>query len=536
MSKVLVACYCRVSTKKEEQELSLENQAKFFAEYTEQNNMKIYKIYTDDGISAKSMTKRDGFNKMVSDAKKGLVQKILVKDISRFARNTLDFLGVIRSLKTAGIEVQFITANMTTLDSEFTLTILAAMAQEESANLSKRVKFSKQLSAKEGRVPSLVYGYDKVPKDRYGLTINETEAKVILRVFQLYVQEQRSSYQIARLLNEEGVPTKKGGKYKWSQTVICGILRNRLYIGEVCNGKSEVKDFITDTRVKYGEDSWIITQRPEFQIVPTELFERANQIRKSRSNSFHQFEDDGKTIRRCPSIKHPLSNLLVCANDNYSFRRRVRAYAPSGLVYTYWTCSKRDYGGSVCDNTVKVDEKMMQKAIAEFLISLFQNREAIYKRFQEKVSRELSARYENEYNIDSLRSEEKKLLSDRDKLMDLYLAEKLDQTALQERVIGIEKRLKEVETLIGVYDQCDKTSIDIEKCLVKLTERIDENLGDMMNNAFLKSIFDRFLVYPDGRVEAVIRLDMDTGESLTIPFGEFVDEKEIPLPKCAPDI
>lgn len=536
MNKILVACYCRVSTKKEEQELSLENQAKFFSEYTEQNNMEIHQIYTDDGISAKSMKKRDGFNKMVSDAKKGRVQKILVKDISRFARNTLDFLGVIRDLKAAGIEVQFITANMTTLDSEFTLTILAAMAQEESANLSKRVKFAKQLSAKEGRVPSLIYGYEKIPKDRYGLTINEVEAKVVLRVFKLYVYQQMSSYQIARLFNEEGVPTKKGGKYQWSQTVICNMLKNRLYIGEVCNGKSEVKDFITDTRVRYGEDSWIVTERPEFQIIPTELFEEANRIRLSRSNSFHQFEKDGKTIRQCPSIKHPLSNLLVCANDHYSFRRRVREYEPSGFVYTYWTCSKRDYGTQICDNKVKVDEAMMQKAIAEFLISLFQNRETIRRQFQEKVSKELNARYESEYNIESLRSEEKKLLSDRDKLMELYLAEAMDKVVLQQRVMGIEKRLKEVETLIRIYDQRDQASSDIEKCLVKLTERIDDNLGDMMNNAFLKSIFDKFLVYPDGKVEAVIKLDMDTGENMKIPFGEFVDEKEVPLPKCTPDI
>lgn len=110
MNKTIVACYCRVSTKKEEQILSLENQRKTFEEYVEKNNMEIYKVYVDNGVSAKSMKKRDGFNQMIRDAKAGDFSKILVKDISRFARNTKDFLEIIRDLKKNGVEVYFINA------------------------------------------------------------------------------------------------------------------------------------------------------------------------------------------------------------------------------------------------------------------------------------------------------------------------------------------------------------------------------------------------------------------------------------------
>lgn len=537
MEREKVACYCRVSTKKEEQAMSLENQQKIFIDYVKQNNLEMYRLYKDEGISAKSMKKRDDFNRMVRDAKKGLFSKILVKDVSRFARNTYDFLGVIRELKSLNIEVRFITANMTTYDSELMLTMMAAVAQEESANLSKRVKSSKQKSAQEGRVPGVVYGYDKAPKDRFKLTINEAEAKVVRRIFDLYVNEQMSSYKIASLLNEELIPTKKGGKYHWSQTVVCNILKNAIYIGQVCNRKSEVLDFMNDIRVRYEESEWIRVDRPELRIISDELFNRATEIRKSRSNAFSQFEvEDGKMKRKRPSIKYPLSNLLRCSNDNYAFRRRVRSYEPSGYEYTYWTCSKRDFGVTKCDNTIKVDEQQMERAIAGFLMQLFSNRTVIQERFKSKVSKELHRRYEEEYSIDSLLAEQKKLQANRDKLMDLYLEDDFDKEALKAKIIPIDNRLKEIEKIIRVYHEQDNVSMDIEKCLSDIIDRIDNHLGNLLDNAFIKSIFEKFLVYPDGKVIAYIKIDKDTGETMELPFCEIADENTVTVPKCTSDI
>lgn len=531
-----VACYCRVSTKKAEQEMSLENQQKFFEDYTKQNGMTIHQLYKDDGISAKSMKKRDDFNRMVSDAKKGLFAKILVKDVSRFARNTFDFLGVIRELKAAKIEVLFITANMTTYDSELMLTILAAVAQEESANLSRRVKFAKQQSSKEGRVPGMVYGYDKIPGDRYGLKINETEAKVVRRVFDLYINQQMSTYQIAALFNQEMVPTKRGGRYQWSQTVICGILKNRLYIGQVCNNKSEMKDFISGERVKYTESEWLVTERPEFRIISDEMFNQANAIRETRSNTYHQFEDDGKIKKKRVSTKYPLSNLLVCANDNYAFRRRTRDYEPSGYSYTYWTCSKRDYGVSVCDNSLKIDEKQMQRAIVEFLLRLHENKDIFLCKFKDSVSKELKQRYESEYKIVNLNDEQKKLEVNKAKLMDLYLMDGIDKESLRDKLVPIDNRLGQIKLAIKVFHEQGTVAVNIEKCLEKLMNRIDDHLGDMLDNGFLKSIFEKFLVYPDGRIVAFIRIDYDTGKVIEMPFGEFVDEKKIAVPNQTNDI
>ena len=121
---------------------------------------------------------------MMADAERGLFDMVVVKDISRFARNTVDLLESVRRLKTLGIEVQFLTANMTNMGgSEFVLTVMGALAQEESANMSKRVKFGKKMNAEKGRVPNIVYGYDKIKGEYFSLLINQEEAAVVRQIF-----------------------------------------------------------------------------------------------------------------------------------------------------------------------------------------------------------------------------------------------------------------------------------------------------------------------------------------------------------------
>lgn len=522
MEKIKAACYCRVSTKKEEQLTSLENQKAFFRQFIDSNpRYELYDMYVDEGISGKSVKKRKAFNQMVADAKKGLFSTILVKDISRFARNTVDALDTVRDLKKNGITVEFITYQMNTLDnSEFTLTVLAAVAQEESSNLSKRVKFGKRQGAGQGRVPSRVYGYDKIQGDKCGLIINQMEAAVVRRIFNLYVNHQMSSYKIAKLFNEEKILTKQAGR-TWSQSVICGVLKNRLYTGRVCNRKSEVKDFISGSRVKFNETEWIVVERPEFRIISDKSFAKAQKLLEIRRNAYSQFEDGSKTKRKRPSVKYPLSNLLVCANDNYAFRRRTRTYQPSGRVYTYWTCSKRDYGAGACNNAVKPDERRMHEAIRQFLFQLFGNEDMLYNQIREAVGRSLKSKYAKEIDRDGLQKERNKLEKDREKLMDLFMGDMVGKDYLFAKIKPVEARLTEIEAYLNGLGNRDNT--DIERCLSKIFDKA-ENADRLMDNAFLKEIFERFLVHADGRVTAVLKIDTDTGVPLEIPFGEMVEE------------
>ena len=172
--------YCRVSTNKEEQLDSLESQQSFFQEYAKRNQYNLVKIYADEGKSGTKMKNRTQLLRLLSDARTHQFEVVLIKDVSRLARNTVDFLTSIRKMKALGIKVIFVNYDQTSSDSsEFMLTMLSAIAQEESSNTSKRVKFGKRQNAENGRVPNFVYGYDKIPRDYFNLTINEQEAKVV---------------------------------------------------------------------------------------------------------------------------------------------------------------------------------------------------------------------------------------------------------------------------------------------------------------------------------------------------------------------
>ena len=185
-----VAAYCRVSTDKGDQLNSLAAQKAFFEEFAQKNGHTLVRIYADEGISGTKIKNRKEFLRLLEGAKTGAFDLVAVKDISRFARNTVDLLQSTRALKARGIDTFFLTSSQTVLgNSEFVLTVFGALAQEESANTSKRVKFGKRLNAQKGRVPNLVYGYDKKNGDYFDMAVNPDEAAVVRRIFSLYTEE-----------------------------------------------------------------------------------------------------------------------------------------------------------------------------------------------------------------------------------------------------------------------------------------------------------------------------------------------------------
>ena len=277
-----IAAYCRVSTDKEDQLNSLEAQKEFFAEYTKRTGDTLVGLYADEGISGTKIKNRKEFLRMMTDAQHGLFDLVVVKDISRFARNTVDLLQNVRKLKSLGIETQFLTANMTSMgNSEFVLTIFGALAQEESANTSKRVKFGKKMNAEKGRVPNIVYGYDKTIGDYFNLSINKAETETVRQIYKWYLDEGYGAAKIANMLNESGSKTKRN--CKWSQNAICRILTNELYTGKIINGKQEVSDFLTGQRKAKDETEWFVVERPELRIIDDESFETAQEILRGLS-------------------------------------------------------------------------------------------------------------------------------------------------------------------------------------------------------------------------------------------------------------
>ena len=299
-----IAAYCRVSTDKEDQLNSLAVQKNFFVEYAEKNGHDLVRLYADEGISGTKIKRRKEFQQMMADAERGLFQMLVVKDISRMARNTVDLLQSVRRLKALGIETVFLTANMTSMgDSEFVLTVFGALAQEESRNTSKRVKFSKHINAEKGKVPNLVYGYDKTIGDYFNLKINEKEAAIIRQMYRWYVEDGYGGSKIADMLNRQGLKTKRN--CSWSQVTVCRILTNPIYTGKVINGKEEIADFLTSERVRRDQSEWQIVEKPELRIISDELFQRAGELMQSRRDMFH-------LEHKRQSNKYLFSTLIVC--------------------------------------------------------------------------------------------------------------------------------------------------------------------------------------------------------------------------------
>ena len=220
------AAYCRVSTASSEQLASLGEQESFFADYAAEHGLILHRIYADGGVSGTRLKDRRAFGEMMDDARRGAFDLLLVKDISRMARNVLDFLTSVRELKRLGIDCRFVTANCSSGEGELFLTILAAVAQEESANLSRRVKFTKDHHARQGRVPNRVYGYDREVGELFDMTINEREAAVVRRIYQLALDGWGSRH-IARLLQTEGVLTKSG--HLFGESSVRQVLSNPLW-------------------------------------------------------------------------------------------------------------------------------------------------------------------------------------------------------------------------------------------------------------------------------------------------------------------
>lgn len=504
-----IAAYCRVSTDKEDQLNSLEAQKEFFQEYAKKNNDHLVRLYADEGISGTKIKKRKEFQRMMADAERGLFDMVVVKDISRFARNTVDLLESVRRLRTLGIEVQFLTANMTNMgSSEFVLTIMGALAQEESANMSKRVKFGKKMNAEKGRVPNIVFGYDKIKGDYFSLHINQEEASVIRQIFRWYNHEGYGSARIANMLNDQGYRTKRG--CKWTQNAVCGILTNELYTGKVINGKQEVSDFLTGQRINRDETDWLMVDKPELQIIAREEFDRAQTI-------LHERHDMFKTNKTRHSNKYLFSTLIRCKDCGWSFRRTVRTYKKT---YIRWVCSGHNgRGADSCPNAVTVDEEELIDVIQSYFEEIISHKKQVIKYVVAEFERLYKARDENVDYEKDLNQRLTKLRKSREKYMNMYTDELISREELNERIGNARQEIERLEKELQAVRHHLTKGEQLEDILNETFREI-ESITDVgsMTNAQLKRIIKEILVDHDGNVEIYLRPLDDLGLEKTVPI------------------
>ena len=276
-----VAAYCRVSTDKEDQKNSLAAQREFFLSYIKEHpGWSLVGVFADEGLSGTSTQKRPQFTEMVRQAMEGEIDLVLTKEVSRFARNTVDTLQITRQLKAKGVAVRFLNDGIDTRESdgEFRLTIMASVAQEESRKVSERTRWGQLQAMRRGVVfgNDSIYGYDL----RGGqLTVDPDQAQVVRRVFHQFLTERKGAHTIARELTQDGIPPPLRPAGPWSSTMVLKMLRNEKYTGDLLQKKYRTTDHLTHRKIPNDgteEQFWIrehheaIVSREEFQAVQAE--------------------------------------------------------------------------------------------------------------------------------------------------------------------------------------------------------------------------------------------------------------------------
>ncbi len=485
-----IAAYCRVSTDKADQLGSLEAQKAFFADYCARNNHQLVRIYADEGISGTKMKNRKQFLRLLEDAQTGCFEMVVVKDISRFARNTVDLLQSIRTLKALGIETVFLTASQTVLGhSEFVLTIFGALAQEESANTSKRVKFGKRLNAEKGRVPNLVYGYDKTPGDLFHLALNETEAEIIRQIYHWYNEEGFGAGKIAGLLNARGHRTKRN--CRWSQNAVCRILQNPLYTGQIINGKEEVADFLTGVRKPKAAEEWLVSERPELRIIGPETFAKAGQLMAGRGAAM-------QAQKTRQNSRHLFSTLLRCESCGYAFRRLSRRKGNAGGAR--WVCSRRNGRGvDACPNATAVEEEVLIQALNTYFVALLAPKPNLLPRIQNEAAQIYRQQKEGPADPKEIEKQLQKQKAFRQKWLDLYTGEQLTSAELDERMEKTAAEIRRLEGMLAASRAPERQTPQerSQTLFPTLATAVDCR---HWTNAAVKAVVDRIVVGADGKV------------------------------------
>lgn len=497
-----VTFYARVSTDKDEQLNSLENQVQYYTELIQSKpNWTYVEGYVDEGISGTSTKKRDSFNRMIADAKAGCFDFIITKEISRFSRSTLDSIQYTQELLEHDVGVLFQNDNINTLDSdsEFRLVVMAGVAQDEVRKLSERLKFGFRQAIKNGHVlgNDKLWGYDK--KDCV-LTINEEEAQAVRRIFDLYANQQMGIRRISQTLYDEGFTSRKGNAF--NVLTIRHILCNPKYKGWYCANKSQTVDYRSKRKVFLEESEWVMYPDPSIPaIVSEELWDRANALYKRRSEQMMSNQSAAEFHNR-----YPYSGKIICEEHGTSFHRQVLKSAKGEKEV--WQCRVyRNRGRAACSapqlRTTELDQIM-----ARIFDQLAQDKQAIVDAVVKVIQ---SVPDEHDYGQDVLRIEEdlSALNAKKDRLLEMSMAEAITIEEFKHRNDNFNEQIKTLEERLEfVKTEAQKSKRSIEQ-LEQIRAALEQELSfeNGINSTLVTTILDHIMV-KKGSTKEEVHLDV----------------------------
>ena len=502
-----ITAYCRVSTDGYDQLNSLENQERYFKEYIESNPEWNYvPLYADEGLSGTSTKKRKNFRKMIADAHAGKFDIILTKEVSRFARNTVDTLQYTRELKEIGVGVIFITDNIDTRinNDEFRLTIMASVAQEESRRTSERVKWGQARSMESGVIfGHKMLGYNRVGKGREArLEINLSEAETVRLIFHKYLIEAKGLTSIARELESANCLTGYGKK-RWDASSVQRILMNEKYAGDLRQKKFITPNYLThQTKRNRGEEDFITVHDSHPPIIDRDTFTKTQAEIKRRG----AMEKTGKRH----TVRYAFSGKLECGRCGARLvSRNSKSSDGKERDIKRWRCStSMKYGADEAKNgcsSKMIRNEMLEHIFQRGLHDLAENKEGLINECVELVSSVLDAdQIRTDY--ENIRREIDSLSNRINRLIDLRLDGEISKEELHTKrehldrqAAALNERLSELEKNADVVNEREALLDTIKNHISGIV------YADRFSDEVAKELLDKIVVYDKSRYDVYFR-------------------------------
>lgn len=511
-----VTYYARVSTDKYEQLNSLENQVSYYENLIRENSKWAFVPgYVDEGITGTSINKRISFKRMIRDAKLGKFNLILTKEISRFARDTLDSISYTRKLLEYGVGVFFQYDHINTFnsDSELRLTIMASIAQEEVRKLSERVKFGFQRSIENGRVlgNDAIWGYKK---DDGKLVIVEDEAEIIKKIYDMYVNEHIGMRSIGIRLAKEFNIYNRNGK-PLTQGTIKYILSNPKYKGYYCGNKTRIIDYHSKQRVNIDRDDWKVYEDNDSvpPIVSECIWEKAQSIINQRNGKL-------SVDKSVYQNRYPFSGKIYCMEHNTTYRRKVNT--SSGIkkkkVVT-WRCAHfLKYNIEACNGSI-LYESELKEIVGKSILKYISNVKVV-----DDLIKEYKAAYDNkdyQKEISEKKQQMEVLEQEKARALDLVIKGIIKEVDFKQQIDDKINAIHKLEDEIAELQNMSMKALTNYNYLDKVREKALEKL--QYESADVDSLIWEFLEkieVHDSEDRNVIKLTvvLNTGNSFGITF------------------
>lgn len=475
--KIRVAAYARVSTSQEEQLISLEAQKQHYENYIKSHpGWEYVGIYYDEGISGTKTEKREGLLQMLTDCRQGKIDFIVVKSISRFSRNTVDSIQIVRELCGLGIPMYFEKENINTLDAkgEVMMTIMAALAQQESESLSANVRLGIQYRNQQGKVQvnhNWFLGYTK--DDEGNLIVDPEQAKVVKRIYREYL-EGKSLKQIKCELEADGIRNGAGHK-KWHETNIKQILTNEKYIGDALLQKTYTVDIFEKKRsVNNGALPQYYVEGSQEAIIDKGVFLRV-QAEMTRRRTMRC---NGK--RRCYSSKYALSSIVFCDECGDIFRRVTWCY--KGKKKYRWRCVNRVEHGSDACSARDIEETELHKSIVKAINKLYEDKGSVLEILEDNITSVLSG-MENS-KLDAINREMEEMQT---QLLSV-IGDDEEEERIGNAMMDLKKKRQKLMTNAAIQTDSNERIKELITYLKLMKQEITEYSDDLVRNLVEKVI------------------------------------------------